>query len=145
VRHDAVLDQAQLASLAAHLPTENVQQLIDLFLAQIDAQIPSIEALSQGDDLAALAHVAHSLAGAASNIGALGLTRLVREIEAACKSADLEAVAQLAGCLQAVAKATSVGFRDWLAAADGCSRLAPRRTTSPRGASRGRRPRTVRA
>jgi len=41
-----VLDHAHLASLAVHLPAENVRQLLLLFLDQIEAQIVTLEALS---------------------------------------------------------------------------------------------------
>ena len=113
---DAVLDHAHLASLAVHLPAENVRQLLLLFLDQIEAQIVTLEALSAGGDLAALEREAHTLAGSSGNVGALRLSGLARGIEAASKDADAERVARLARGLDSVAKEAAAGLRHWLAA-----------------------------
>jgi HPt (histidine-containing phosphotransfer) domain-containing protein len=113
---DAVLDHAHLASLAAHLPAENVRQLLLLFLDQIEAQIVTLEALSAGGDLAALEREAHTLAGSSGNVGALRLSGFARGIEAASKDADAERVARLARGLDSAAKEAAAGLRHWLAA-----------------------------
>ena len=76
-----VLDYSQLEALGSHLPADDVHQLLALFLEGLDAQVSTIEALLAAGDLATLAREAHSLAGAASNYGALKLSHLAREIE----------------------------------------------------------------
>jgi HPt (histidine-containing phosphotransfer) domain-containing protein len=113
---DAVLDHAHLASLAMHLPAENVRELLSLFLDQIEAQIAALKALSVGGELAALAREAHTLAGTSGNVGALRLSGFARVIEAASKDADAERVVQLARGLDRVAKEAAAGLRHWLAA-----------------------------
>ncbi len=113
-----VLDYSQLEALGSHLPADDVHQLLALFLEGLDAQVSTIEALLAAGDLATLAREAHSLAGAASNYGALKLSHLAREIEAASEVADAEGVARRVGRLPAMATETSAGLRDWLAAAD---------------------------
>ncbi len=135
MRDAAVLDHSHLASLAMHLPAENVSQLLLLFLDQIEAQIVTLKALSAGGDFAALAREAHTLAGTSGNIGALRLSGFARGIEAASKDADLESVMQLARGLDNVAKEAAVGLRHWLAAgastgADSRARRSPRGSRS---------------
>jgi len=129
---DAVLDHAHLASLALHLPAENVRQLLSLFLDQIEAQIVTLKALSAGGDLAALAREAHTLAGTSGNVGALRLSEFARGIEAAGRDADAERVAQLARGLDSVAKEASAGLSHWLTAG-GSMGTDPRARRSPRG------------
>jgi len=135
MRDAAVLDHSHLASLAMHLPAENVRQLLLLFLDQIEAQIVTLKALSAGGDFAALAREAHTLAGTSGNIGALRLSGFARGIEAASKDADLESVMQLARGLDNVAKEAAVGLRHWLAAGvstgtDSQARRSPRGSRS---------------
>jgi len=135
MRDAAVLDHSHLASLAMHLPAENVSQLLLLFLDQIEAQIVTLKALSAGGDFAALAREAHTLAGTSGNIGALRLSGFARGIEAASKDADLESVMQLARGLDNVAKEAAVGLRHWLAAGvstgtDSQARRSPRGSRS---------------
>jgi CheY-like chemotaxis protein len=113
---DPVLDRRQLESLAECLPAENARQLFASFLDQIASQIPALEALSAGGDLAALAREAHALAGCSGNFGALKLSRLARDIETACQEEDAEGVARMAARLGATAAEVAAGLRDWLAA-----------------------------
>jgi PAS domain S-box-containing protein len=110
----AALDRLQLESLAAHLPADSVHQLLAAFSDQVERQILSIESLSAANDLAALAREAHGLAGCSGNFGALKLSRLAREIEAACRNADLACAARIVGRVRAAAAEASAGLRDWL-------------------------------
>jgi PAS domain S-box-containing protein len=135
-----VLDQSHLEALSSHLPADDVRHLLDLLPAQLDAQISSIEALLATGDLATLAREAHSLAGAASNYGALKLSRFAREIEAACEDANVDGVARRAERLAAMSEEACAGLRDWLTARDsGCtprSGRAPKEGRSSRARSR---------
>jgi HPt (histidine-containing phosphotransfer) domain-containing protein len=121
---DPALDCPQLESLAAHLPADSVRQLLASFPDQIDSQISSIEAFSAIADLAALAREAHTLAGCSGNFGARKLSRLAREIKAACEDADSERAARVVARLRAAAGEASAGLSDWLAA-KGCPPAAP--------------------
>lgn len=109
-----VLDHAHLEALSSHLPEDDVRELLDLFPEQLDAQISLIEALLANGDLATLGREAHSLAGAASNFGALRLTGLAREIEAACESVDVKGIAPRAKRLRAISQEVCAELRDWL-------------------------------
>jgi CheY-like chemotaxis protein len=121
---DSALDRSQLEALAAHLPADSVRQLLGSFCNEIDAQIRSIEALSSAGDLAALAREAHSLSGCSGNFGALKLSRLARELEAACKNADAKCAGRVVARLRAAATEASAGLREWLAT-EGLPTAAP--------------------
>ncbi|HJU17298.1 MAG TPA: PAS-domain containing protein [Stellaceae bacterium] len=123
---DPALDRRQLESLAARLPNEGVRRLLAAFLDQIAAQIPAIRTLSDAGDLAALAFEAHSLAGCAGNFGMLKLSRLARDLEAACKGADAESAARALAPLEAAAAEAAAGLRDWLANDGACDPAPPR-------------------
>jgi PAS domain S-box-containing protein len=112
---DPALDRPQLESLAAHLPANSVRQLLASFPDQIDSQISSIETLSAVADLAALAREAHTLAGCSGNFGARRLSRLAREIKAACEEADAEGAARVVARLRVAAAQASAALSDWLA------------------------------
>jgi CheY-like chemotaxis protein len=133
-----VLDHSQLEALSSLLPADDVRQLLDLLPAQFGAQISSIEALLATGDLATLGREAHSLAGAASNYGAIKLSRCAREIEAACEIADLERVERRAKRLASMVEQACAAFRDWLKAR--YSGRNPRSGSAPR---RGRRSRAA--
>jgi PAS domain S-box-containing protein len=111
---NAGVDRLQLESLAAHLPADSVHQLLAAFSDQVERQILSIEFLSTAGDLAALAREAHGLAGCSGNFGALKLSRLAREIEAACHDADLAGAARIVARIRAAAAEASAGLSDWL-------------------------------
>jgi CheY-like chemotaxis protein len=111
-----VLDHSHLEALSGHLPADDMRQLLALFPGQLDAQISSIEALLTTGDLATLAREAHSIAGAASNYGAFKLSRVARDIEAACKGGNVEGVARLAECLVPTSEEACAGLRNWLTA-----------------------------
>ncbi|MBV8089153.1 MAG: PAS-domain containing protein [Alphaproteobacteria bacterium] len=115
---DGALDRLQLDSLAAHLPAESVRQLLASFSDQVEHQILSIESFSAAGDLAELVREAHSLAGGSGNLGALKLSRLAREIEAACRNADLAGAALIVAHLRAAAAEASAELRDWLSTKD---------------------------
>jgi PAS domain S-box-containing protein len=124
---DPALDPLQLDSLAAHLPADSVRELLASFAAQIDVQLTSIEGLSVAGDLVALAREAHTLAGCSGNFGACKLSRLAREIEAACKNTDAGEATRIVTRLRAAAAETLAGLGDWLATEAGFSGAPPMR------------------
>jgi CheY-like chemotaxis protein len=129
-----VLDHSHLEALSCHLPSDDVRELLTLFPEQLDAHISSIEAFLAAGDLATLAREAHSLAGAASNYGAVKLTALAREIEKACETSDVEGAARRAERLPALAEETCAGLRDWLKAPNGGGTLRSRNAPTKEGA-----------
>jgi PAS domain S-box-containing protein len=113
---DPALDHSQLDALVTRLPAAGVRDLLVMFLEQIEGQIRSIDALSAQGDLSGLAREAHTFAGSAGNFGARKLSRLSRDLEAACKAADLASAARTVDGLKEAATETTAALRDWLAA-----------------------------
>jgi PAS domain S-box-containing protein len=141
---DPALDLPHLEALATGLSADSLRQLLAAFLDQIEAQIPSIEALSAGGDLMALACEAHALAGCAGNFGARELSRRAREIEAACRTMDGEGAARIVARLRAAATAAAAELREWMAC-EGCPPPAPPPARPPHTVRRAERRRSARA
>jgi PAS domain S-box-containing protein len=111
---DAVFDTSTIASLEEYLPASSVRDLLALFVDQIDAQTEPIRRAAAAQDLGALGREAHSLAGSAGNIGAARLSRLARELEAACKTGDPNAAAKQSRRVAAASAAAAAAVRTWL-------------------------------
>lgn len=65
------------------------QELIELFLEDQHERLSSIEQAIAGGDSADLRREAHTLKGAAANMGALALQHLARELEEAGRNGQL--------------------------------------------------------
>lgn len=115
VSTDAALDEDKLAELAQHLPEARIRELLLLFLAQLDEQVPRIAALAGASDWPAVKREAHTLTGSAGNIGAARIHRIARALEAACEGADVEAVDDLVSQFVKAHKSTAKTIRRWSA------------------------------
>ncbi|HWB48639.1 MAG TPA: ATP-binding protein [Stellaceae bacterium] len=115
VSANADLDEDKLAELAQHLPEARIRELLLLFLAQLDEQVPRIAALAAASDWPAIKREAHTLAGSAGNMGATRIHRVSRALEAACDGANDEAVDDLAGQLVKARQSTAKAIRRWSA------------------------------
>ncbi len=93
-----VLDQKVIASLRELGGDDDpglFGELVQLFLDDTPERIRALnQALAQGDH-ASLEQAAHALKSSAANLGALGLSSLFRDIEAAGRARDLERAASL--------------------------------------------------
>ncbi len=65
---------------------ETAKVVLDIFLEDIPKQLDAVKAAMDACDPAALARVAHSIKGAAANIGGEALRETAAEIEQACKA-----------------------------------------------------------
>jgi CheY-like chemotaxis protein/HPt (histidine-containing phosphotransfer) domain-containing protein len=72
--------------------TEIAKMVIEVFLDDIPKQIESLKCSLETNDVATTERIAHSIKGAAANIGGQALCQLAAEIEAACKDGRLESV-----------------------------------------------------
>lgn len=68
------------------------KQLLTVFLADTESKLPELSSLAAKKDLDALAKLAHSIKGAASMIFAESLAQVAKELEAAGKAGNSEAV-----------------------------------------------------
>jgi HPt (histidine-containing phosphotransfer) domain-containing protein len=98
-----VLDQRQVADLLA-LDGGNgalLSAFVNAFTAGAEVRIAHIRVHAEAQDAAALAEQAHSLRGAAGNVGAVRLAALLEQVESAAKRGDLGAASALAAGLEA--------------------------------------------
>src|SRR5258708_29451631 len=102
-----LLDDVRLTMLQSVMPPESLREFLGLFLEQTDERAARIEAASAAGDLAALGREAHSLLGAAGNVGAVGVSRLAQALETACRAGEREAAERLGGGLLTAANLTT--------------------------------------
>jgi CheY-like chemotaxis protein len=110
----AVFDPARLETYKIHMPHDRVDELVTLFLEQIDDQIAGIRALAGAGDLPMLEREAHTLTGSAGNLGAGQVTERARELQAACKVGNVASVIRLASEVEDAAHAAARALRGWL-------------------------------
>jgi HPt (histidine-containing phosphotransfer) domain-containing protein len=108
-------DPTPLETYKIHMPHERVNELVTLFLEQIDDQIAGIRALVGAGDLSVLEREAHTLAGSAGNLGACQVTKQARELQAACKGDNVAGVIFLANELEEALRTAATALRGWLA------------------------------
>ena len=109
-----VLDTAKLTNLEEVLPLQAVAESITLFLAETASHLAQIEHHRAGGDFAKTAHVAHSLIGMSDTIGAMQLSALACEMEIACKSGDMDAIARLTRELSTAGAKATTALTTWL-------------------------------
>jgi PAS domain S-box-containing protein len=110
----AVFDPERLETYKIHMPHDRVDELVTLFLEQIDDQIAGIRALAGAGDLALLEREAHTLAGSAGNLGADQVTEFARELQAACKVGHVANANRLAIALEDAVRGAAAALRGWL-------------------------------
>ncbi len=132
------LDADTLAMLRELLGSE-LDDIVDTFLEDAPKRIEALrEALAAGGDPSALERPAHTLKGAASNLGAGELTRRCAALVAACRAGVVEdAEGQVAAIAEELERVMAA-LRAWREG-DG----APQGNRTPVSAVRGRRPRPL--
>jgi CheY-like chemotaxis protein len=108
---NADLDEGQLRALAKYLHAARIRELLLLFLSQLDEQVADIGALVQASDWPALMREAHTLAGAAGNIGATRVYRIARALEVACGEPKANIISDLIGQLVKARKSIAKAMR----------------------------------
>lgn len=68
------------------------KQLLGIFLKDLEAQLTELRGAKERNDLDALARGAHQLKGSTSNVGALRLSAVARDLEQSIRDEDSEAV-----------------------------------------------------
>jgi HPt (histidine-containing phosphotransfer) domain-containing protein len=69
-----------------------VKKVVDVFLKEISGQINKLTQLIKIDDFKGAEHHAHTIKGAAGNVGALKIQKLASEIETSAKSGNIESI-----------------------------------------------------
>lgn len=103
-----VLDQAQVAELVALDQGRGalLAQFVDVFVAGTGERIDRIRSHAASAEAADLAEAAHALRGAAGNLGAVRLARVLERIEVAARGRDLGVAGAAVALLDAEYAAT---------------------------------------
>jgi PAS domain S-box-containing protein len=111
---DGTLDEEQIAELfevAIPANTAAIHDLIETFLAGVQARLSAIRsAIAQGDRTA-LVSAAHNLAGSSGSYGAARLSALSAQLEALARRDHLERAGELATQLEAEFERVKCAFR----------------------------------
>lgn len=95
--YDEVIDTTMLEGLEEALGDEIVE-IVELFLSGLDEQLEDLKHALASEDMDQVRRRAHSLKGSASNLGALRLSNIARQIEHSAHDGELapyEIVSQL--------------------------------------------------
>ncbi|GLS42323.1 hypothetical protein GCM10007884_03080 [Methylobacterium brachythecii] len=86
---EAILDEETFSSIKERMGADRIQSLLLLLEEELQARFAAME-VDRVDavDRAQLAHDAHAMVSAAGILGFVGLSRLCREVEAACHAGD---------------------------------------------------------
>jgi HPt (histidine-containing phosphotransfer) domain-containing protein len=117
-----VVDKEILAELLASTGNDVgfVRELIETYLADTPAQIEAMTAAVEAGDAASLVRPAHTLKSSSATVGAMRLSSVARELEAAGRSGSLDATAR-AGL--------DAAHTEWQAATDALDAYLSRRST----------------
>lgn len=94
------LDRDRLLELSGGLEGFS-EELVQMFLDDAAPRLEVIRAAVEGADTEQVLREAHSLKGSSSNVGAVGVERVSRELEEAGRSGDLGEAGRLASQLGA--------------------------------------------
>ena len=110
----ADLDPTQLTSLQTYMPARDVEKIVTMFLYQLSKDLAELRELASRGDLEVLARQSHNLAGLAANVGAVRLSRIAREIEAACNAQQIKPAQTLSAAIEEPAQAAAAACSAWL-------------------------------
>jgi HPt (histidine-containing phosphotransfer) domain-containing protein len=113
-RAGAVLDEQALANLRALDPKGHnrlIERVVAAFETSTSRLLPQLAQAMQGNDMAAVRHVAHTLKSSSASVGALELSRQCAEIEAMVREHRVEDLAPRVEALQAGVRATLAALR----------------------------------
>jgi CheY-like chemotaxis protein len=109
------IDRARLEMIAEVMAEgEPLGEFVDVFLVNTAERINQIRRLLDCHDLDGTGREAHTLLGTAGNFGALRLSRLAEELEAACDTGNDSRAQNVADGLTEAWDATSGAMRGWL-------------------------------
>jgi signal transduction histidine kinase/CheY-like chemotaxis protein len=108
------VDSARLEMIAEVMSGETLGEFLDVFLGSAAERIARIGSLVASDDIEEIGREAHTLLGTTGNFGALQLSKLARELRAACDATNHDLVRRLASQLSDAFNATSAAVLAWL-------------------------------
>jgi CheY-like chemotaxis protein/HPt (histidine-containing phosphotransfer) domain-containing protein len=112
----AVLDDAQLGTLASVFSLPKIRTLASLYLLDVEARLVLIAQCRDKNDFDGVSRQAHMIVGAAGNLGLKRASALARRLEESCVSRADAGSDRLIGELRACCHSSSAALRHWLEA-----------------------------
>ena len=91
------------------------RRFVDLFVSRAPERLAELERHAKAADTSNLAEAAHSMRGAAGNVGAIRLAGVLGELESAAKKGELEAARKILAALDAEYAATRAALLEEVA------------------------------
>jgi signal transduction histidine kinase/CheY-like chemotaxis protein len=109
-----ILDTAKLSELSAALPAQNLEEMILLYLTDVDLSLERLVRARAKGDLDMCGREAHAIVSMSGNFGATKASAIARSLEAACRSRDKIPTYRLIGELSEACAASSDALRSWM-------------------------------
>ena len=115
VAEPPVLNLAKLSDLKAALPAQNLEELIGLYLTDVELSLERLVRARAKGDLETCGREAHAIVSMSGNLGAMKTSAAARSLETACRRRDKTPVYPLIGELSEACAASSDALRSWAA------------------------------
>ena len=87
-RFPAILDRAAFTGLAGTMPSAELRDLVELFVAETEFYMAEIAARRAQGDLESVARLARNIVSVAGSLGAARASALARQLERTCRAGD---------------------------------------------------------
>jgi signal transduction histidine kinase/DNA-binding response OmpR family regulator len=108
-----VLDFAKLSDLKAALPAQNLEELIGLYLTDVDLSLERLVRARAKGDLETCGREAHAIVSMSGNLGAMKTSAIARSLETACRSRDKTPTYPLIAALSEACAASRDALQSW--------------------------------
>jgi CheY-like chemotaxis protein/HPt (histidine-containing phosphotransfer) domain-containing protein len=110
------VDREKLETLQSVLPFSKIEDLITLFLAEVDGHMMRIATYNTDGDFEKLAREAHIIVSTAGNLGAMQMSALARSLEQECKQSQIHLIPGLIEEMSSASETMVLALNEWLAA-----------------------------
>lgn len=112
-----MLDRKTIEMLCSELDRESVEEMVQMFLDDLDRQVADCDRLLAAGEMANLEREAHSLKGSAASLGATTLAEAAQVTEEAAAKSDATGAGTGVARLREAAAGTRPALETWLAGA----------------------------
>ncbi|HXJ02626.1 MAG TPA: response regulator [Micropepsaceae bacterium] len=111
-----VVDHEKLETLESVLSFSKIEDLLTLFLAEVEGHMTRIGSYKDEGNFEKLAREAHIIVSTAGNIGAMQMSAIARTLEQECKKNQIHLVPGLVEEMTAASETMVLALNEWLAA-----------------------------
>jgi PAS domain S-box-containing protein len=110
----AAIDWSYLGALGVVMTSEDVSDFLTMYIDEANSIVTRMAAASVAGDLKAVSAEAHALIGLAGNVGAIRVSEIARQVEAAARAGDPVAVRCSLAVLRDAAAAAAGALKNWM-------------------------------